>query len=133
MPVQLPLDHLADLWPREFRGAKIAALLHPASVSSKLEHASPQEAGQIFSRLIHVSEATGARIADDAGGEALTVALKAAGLTRAKFAGIIDKHPDAAALKAMFETLSFNKARVLLTYWDWAVMGTGPYARTVAS
>ena len=60
-------------------------------------------------------------------------ALKAAGLTRAKFAGIIDKHPDAAALKAMFETLSFNKARVLLTYWDWAVMGTGPYARTVAS
>ena len=103
------------------------------SLLSKLEHASPQEAGQIFSRLIHVSEATGARIADDAGGEALTVALKAAGLTRAKFAGIIDKHPDAAALKAMFETLSFNKARVLLTYWDWAVMGTGPYARTVAS
>src|SRR5436853_496241 len=46
MPVQLPLDHLADLWPREFRGAKIAALLHPASVSSKLEHAS-----QILERL----------------------------------------------------------------------------------
>src|SRR5947209_3201973 len=46
MPVQLPLDHLADLWPRECRGAKIAALLHPASVSSKLEHAS-----QLLERL----------------------------------------------------------------------------------
>jgi len=40
MTVQLPLDHLAELWPQELRGAKIGALLHPASVSSKLEHAS---------------------------------------------------------------------------------------------
>src|SRR6266481_5538141 len=40
MPVQLPLDHLPDLWPKELRGARIGALLHPASVSSKLEHAS---------------------------------------------------------------------------------------------
>ena len=40
MPVQLPLDHLPDLWPKELRGAKIGALLHPASVSSRLEHAS---------------------------------------------------------------------------------------------
>jgi hypothetical protein len=103
------------------------------SLLSKLADAPPGEAGQIFSRLIHVSEATGARIADDAGGEALTVALKAAGLTRAQFAGIIDRHPDAAALKSIFETLSFTKARVLLTYWDWAVMGTGPYARTVGA
>jgi len=40
MPVQLPLDHLHDLWPKELRGARIGALLHPTSVSSKLEHAS---------------------------------------------------------------------------------------------
>jgi len=40
MPVQIPLDNLAELWPKEFRGAKIAALLHPASVSSQIEHAS---------------------------------------------------------------------------------------------
>ena len=40
MPVQLPLDHLSELWPNKFRGARIGALLHPASVSSKLEHAS---------------------------------------------------------------------------------------------
>jgi uncharacterized protein YbbC (DUF1343 family) len=40
MPVQLPLDHLRELWPEKLHGARIGALLHPASVSSKLEHAS---------------------------------------------------------------------------------------------
>ena len=40
MPVQLPVDHLAELWPDKFRGARTAALLHPASVSSELEHTS---------------------------------------------------------------------------------------------
>jgi uncharacterized protein YbbC (DUF1343 family) len=38
--VELPLDHLAELWPTKFRGARIGALLHPASVSARLEHAS---------------------------------------------------------------------------------------------
>ena len=37
--VLLPLDHLDELWPKELRGARVGALLHPASVSSKLEHA----------------------------------------------------------------------------------------------
>src|SRR5438093_7436151 len=40
MPVALPLDHLVELWPEKFRGARIGALLHPASISAKLEHAS---------------------------------------------------------------------------------------------
>jgi uncharacterized protein YbbC (DUF1343 family) len=40
MPVELPLDHLHELWPKKFRGTRIGALLHPASVSAKLEHAS---------------------------------------------------------------------------------------------
>ena len=40
MCVELPLDHLAELWPERLRGARIGALLHPASVSAKLEHAS---------------------------------------------------------------------------------------------
>jgi hypothetical protein len=103
------------------------------SLLSKLEDASQQEAGGILSRLTHVNEETGARIAGDAGGEALTVALKAAGLTRAQFAGIVDQRPDAEAMKSIFETLSFNKARVLLTYWDWAARRTGPYARTAGA
>src|ERR1700737_1745465 len=40
MPVQLPPHPLGELWAKELRGARIVALVHPASVSSKLEHAS---------------------------------------------------------------------------------------------
>ena len=40
MRVLLPLDHLSELWPTKLRGARVGALLHPASVSAKLEHAS---------------------------------------------------------------------------------------------
>jgi len=39
-PVLLPLDHLDEIWPEKLRGARIGALLHSASVSSGLEHAS---------------------------------------------------------------------------------------------
>jgi len=40
MPVELPLDHLVELWPEKLRGTRVGALLHPASISAKLEHAS---------------------------------------------------------------------------------------------
>src|SRR5438128_591293 len=40
MSVELPLDHLSELWPAKFRGARVGALLHPASVSAELDHAS---------------------------------------------------------------------------------------------
>ena len=40
MAVLLPLDYLDELWPKKLRGARVGALLHPASVSSKLEYAS---------------------------------------------------------------------------------------------
>jgi hypothetical protein len=31
-------------------------------------------------------------------------------------------------LQNVFDSLSFNKARILLTYWDWYVRQSGPYA-----
>lgn len=40
MPVQLPIDHLEELWPDSLRGARVGAVLHPASVSAALEHSS---------------------------------------------------------------------------------------------
>jgi uncharacterized protein YbbC (DUF1343 family) len=40
MGVELPVDHLRELWPEKFRGARVGALLHPASVSATLEHTS---------------------------------------------------------------------------------------------
>jgi uncharacterized protein (DUF2336 family) len=102
------------------------------SLLAKLADAAPDEAGEIYAKLTQVSAQTGTRIAEDAGGEALTVALKAAGLTRSQFADIVAKRTDAEALQSIFDTLSFNKARVLLTYWDWAVKRTGPYARVAS-
>ena len=43
-----------------------------------------------------------------------------------QFADIVAKRTDAEALQAIFDTLSFNKARVLLTYWDWATSVPAP-------
>ncbi len=51
MRVELPIDHLRELWPKKFRGVRVGALLHPASVSAKLEHAShilEQQNGDLF-------------------------------------------------------------------------------------
>ena len=38
--VRLPLDRLPELWPKELKNAAVGAVLHPASVSSTLLHAS---------------------------------------------------------------------------------------------
>jgi hypothetical protein len=43
-------------------------------------------------------------------------------------AGILDSTRDPEELQSLFDSLSFNKARILLTYWDWATLQTGPYA-----
>ena len=65
--------------------------------------------------------------------------LKAMGATRSRFEAVfsalhaIDQNTlrpsrSAAELQSFFESMSFNKARVLVTYWDWAMARTGPYA-----
>lgn len=38
--IALPLDHLAQFWPEDLRGARLGALLHPASVGNNWRHAS---------------------------------------------------------------------------------------------
>jgi uncharacterized protein YbbC (DUF1343 family) len=38
--VRLPIDRLPELWPRKLRGARVGAVLHPASVSATLTHSS---------------------------------------------------------------------------------------------
>ena len=51
MRVALPIDHLPELWPPKLRDARLGALLHPASVSSGLVHASrllEELDGQLF-------------------------------------------------------------------------------------
>jgi uncharacterized protein (DUF2336 family) len=96
-------------------------------------------AAEELSTLMHVSTATMTRILADVQGEAIVVMLKAAGYPRSAVSGLLAKMQDAdlplisrgrdiSELQGMFETLSFNKARTLLTYWDWAQSKTGPYA-----
>jgi len=51
MSVGLAIDHLEELWPAKLRGARIGALLHPASVSATLIHTSrllEQQDGRLF-------------------------------------------------------------------------------------
>jgi hypothetical protein len=86
--------------------------------------------------LMNVAPETVERIAADRQGEPLAILLKAAGCVRADFATHLDSFVASSMitvgrneeLQALFDTLSFNKARILLTYWDWAVKKTGPYA-----
>jgi uncharacterized protein (DUF2336 family) len=97
------------------------------------------EASILLAEITAIQPENAARIIADANGEPLTIALKAIGTNRVRFGEIIDilKASDfgiiasgrnTAELQNIFDSMSFNKARVLLTYWDWAVMKSGPYA-----
>ncbi len=87
----------------------------------------------------NVNHATVTRILSDKQGEPLTALLKAAGVSRGQVteifeklklsaSGLIDPTREVEELQSTFDSFSFNKARILLTYWDWATMKTGPYA-----
>ena len=97
------------------------------------------EATNILAEIAAIHPDNAARIISDANGEPLSIAFKAIGTNRAHFGDIIEtlKNSDFAIISSMrssaelqniFDSMSFNKARVLLTYWDWAVMKSGPYA-----
>lgn len=120
---------------------------HPASViDDALE---PLLAGQpdtTISRIAVLSglaEGTVARIFSDEEGEALVVLLKALGLSRSRFddaldriraaTGLVKENRPQEELKAVFDALSFTKARVLLIYWDWFTRRAGPYAEPAES
>ena len=86
---------------------------------------------------IHLDSAS--RIISDRDGEPLAIMFKALGTNRARFAeivellktsdfGIIRSDRESEELRNVFDSMSFNKARVLLTYWDWAALKSGPYA-----
>jgi hypothetical protein len=86
----------------------------------------------------HLSPETARLIVADAGGEPLAVAFKALAQTRlcmaealkrwiASPACAINGHNRIIELHALFDSLSFNKARMLLAYWDWASRDAGPF------
>jgi Uncharacterised protein conserved in bacteria (DUF2336) len=96
-------------------------------------------AAEELSQIMQVSAATTTRILGDLQGDAIVVMLKAAAYPRGAVSGLlkrmqeadlplVTRERDVSELQTMFETMSFNKARILLTYWDWAQGKTGPYA-----
>jgi hypothetical protein len=87
---------------------------------------------QSLSSLLAIDPGTAERIVTDRSGEALAAALKALGMTRADASKTIEllvkaEHAPITSdrntqeLHYVFDSLSMNKARVLLTYWDWSV------------
>jgi uncharacterized protein (DUF2336 family) len=101
------------------------------------------EAAQKLAALAGISGANAQRIITDSEGEPLTVAMKAIGMSRTQSAAAAETLRDAPAaplrsnrriaeLQNLFDSLSFTKARVLLTYWDWAVEKSGPYSGKAA-
>jgi uncharacterized protein (DUF2336 family) len=108
-----------------------------------IEEGMTAEAARLMSELAGICESNARRIITDREGEPLIVVMKALGMSRARFASAVTRwrlssaaglspERDAIELQALFDTLSFNKARVLLTYWDWASREAGPYARQAA-
>jgi uncharacterized protein (DUF2336 family) len=86
-----------------------------------------------------VNVATVERILKDKQGEPLMALLKAVGVPRSEIekalpqmaqgpSALIDPERKLDEVQSVFNQLSFNKARILLTYWDWACMHNGPYA-----
>jgi hypothetical protein len=114
-----------------------------AKLEEFIETAGTEDRASLAVRLMElagISEANADRIIADRDGEPLTVALKALEFSRTRFAEVIEKFrqsPDPlirndrsiSELQNIFDSLSFNKARVLLTYWDWASHDAGPYTR----
>jgi uncharacterized protein (DUF2336 family) len=97
------------------------------------------EGAEILGAAAQINPATALRIMSDRQGEPLAALFKAVGITRAaaneilhglknSISGLIDPARDPDELQGLFDSLSFNKARILLTYWDWATLKTGPYA-----
>jgi hypothetical protein len=97
------------------------------------------EAARQFADIGSISKDTALRILSDREGEPITVLFKALGYPRSKFeealarlrhadSGVLrpDRNPE--EMQAIFDGLSFNKARILLTYWDWFVRKAGPYS-----
>lgn len=97
------------------------------------------EAASLLGECAKINPGTAARILADRQGDSLAALFKAIGIPRSTVSeilqglmtsasGMIDPSRDPEELKSLFDSLSFNKARILLTYWDWAILKTGPYA-----
>ncbi len=104
---------------------------------SQIENGDPK-AADTLSGYCRISSETAEKIVNDTGGEPITVVFKCLAQSRLTMAQALerwvasDKCPikgekRMVELHAQFDGMSFNKARMLLAYWDWAARETGPF------
>ena len=133
MATQGPVDGAA---PAE---AKFPASETIGQVVELCASGSIDQASQLLADISGVSPETALRILSDRDGEPIAVIMKAMGYTRALFGEALERLQKSdyqllradrklAELQSIFDSLSFNKARILLTYWDWFIRKSGPYA-----
>ncbi len=95
-------------------------------------------AAATLSRCCRIAPQTAEKIVNDVGGEPLTVAFKCLAQSRLVMAQALQRWLElakcpingenrVAELHAQFDGMSFNKARMLLAYWDWAERSAGPF------
>ena len=134
MAMQSGAEAGAPLEDAKFPSKDLIEKVVDLAVKGKLE-----KAAELLAGIGGICSENALRIISDRDGEPIAVVLKAMGYPRGRFAGTVErlKHSDCAILRSerntaelqnIFDTLSFNKARILLTYWDWAAQKSGPYA-----
>ena len=105
---------------------------------SQVEDGDP-EAAATLSRCCRIAPETAKQIVNDTGGEPLVVAFKCLAQSRLVMAQALQRWLESGKcpingdnrlveLHAQFDGMSFNKARMLLAYWDWAARKAGPFA-----
>jgi hypothetical protein len=104
---------------------------------SQIEVADPYAAATL-ARCCRIAPETAARIVNDPGGEPLAVVFKSLAQSRLAMAQALKRWLASSKcaingenrlieLHAQFDGLSFNKARMLLAYWDWSSREAGPF------
>ena len=125
-----------DLGDEVWSGQNFPPDEQTAEAASLIEQGKAEEATKLLSKLGRVSESSAKRIITDPSGEPLTIIFKALGISRAEFAdtlarwcaspaAVLRADRDIEELKTLFDVLSYNKARVVLTYWDWLARKSG--------
>ena len=104
---------------------------------SQVENGDP-EAAETLARYCRIAPETAKRVVNDAGGEPITVVFKCLAQSRLVMAQALQRWVESdkcpingenrmVELHAQFDGMSFNKARMLLAYWDWASRESGPF------
>ncbi len=98
-----------------------------------------ESGAQILADAAGIAVETVLRALADRDGEPVAVLLKTLGFQRSRFStavaslqnadiSLLNPSRKVEELQSIYDTLSFNKARILLTYWDWYTRKAGPYA-----